>query len=234
MALSGGILIVGSLLWDERRKAWRESRLDMNSSQLVTAPIRYGRQAASRGKTYTMVFSNGCQAGQAKVVPYAHSVDSAADLITGAEHLWGAERNAAPGECLSAAWGCVALLCNPDKPMAEQVLNGWRTRLSKERNYGNLPQPDGEGCLVSTDGILQIGWPKYAGDQSAVAIDFLLATATSPTLAEGKYPTSEAIANVWNEDTGHHVQYFWKNRDNNIWTFEDDEIIKRLRSRRPH
>ena len=69
MPLNGGILIVGSLLWDERREGWRRSRLDMESAELVTAPIRYGRQSETRGNTYTMVFSRGCDTGKAMVVP---------------------------------------------------------------------------------------------------------------------------------------------------------------------
>jgi hypothetical protein len=36
--LTVGILIIGSLLWDERRQAWRNARLDMASIDTVTAP----------------------------------------------------------------------------------------------------------------------------------------------------------------------------------------------------
>jgi hypothetical protein len=63
-----GILIIGSLLWDERRKAWRDERLEQDSADTVVAPIRYGRLSGQqRGHTYTMVFSRGCEAGRAKV-----------------------------------------------------------------------------------------------------------------------------------------------------------------------
>src|SRR5437879_4452497 len=108
--LSVGVLIVGSLLWDARRQTWRDASLQMASSELVTAPIRYGRRSQQRGNTYTMVLSRLCAAGQAKVVRCAKTVSSPDDLIVEADHLWAAERNGAVERRISAGWGCVALL----------------------------------------------------------------------------------------------------------------------------
>lgn len=54
MPLTVGILIIGSLLWDERRQAWRNARLDMASIEIVTAPIRYVRRSESRGNIPTL------------------------------------------------------------------------------------------------------------------------------------------------------------------------------------
>jgi hypothetical protein len=66
--LNGGILIIGSLLWDERRQAWRDSRLDMASVQPVDgsnplwAAIPDAREHVHNG------FSRGCGIGRGIVV----------------------------------------------------------------------------------------------------------------------------------------------------------------------
>ena len=61
-------------------------------SELVSAPIRYGRRSGKRrGNTYTMVFSHGAAAGQAKVVWCSHTIASAENLIAEAVKLWEVE-----------------------------------------------------------------------------------------------------------------------------------------------
>jgi hypothetical protein len=55
--LSIGVLTIGSLYWDERRKAWRDSRLNLGDSWNVPMRIRYGRLSTGRDNSYTMVFS---------------------------------------------------------------------------------------------------------------------------------------------------------------------------------
>src|SRR5437899_2952284 len=112
--LDAGILIIGSLLWDKERQQWRNERLDCNQSELVSAPIRYGRLSGKRrGHTYTMVFSRSAPAGHARVVRCSHAITSADDLITEALRLWEAEElSENTGRIANAKWGCVALLCN--------------------------------------------------------------------------------------------------------------------------
>jgi hypothetical protein len=65
-----------------------------------------------------------------------------------------------------------------------------------------------------------------------IEVDLLLATANDPgiTASVPSYPTAKAIAEAWNR-AGRHVEYFWKNTDNGIRTFQDDEIRERLRPR---
>jgi hypothetical protein len=188
LPLDAGILIIGSLLWDTRRQAWRDARLDRASPEVVTAPIRYGRKSEGRGNTYTMVFSRLCELGQARVVRCARAVSSAEDLIAEAEQLWAAERNRPVERSISAGWGCVALLCNPDRDVPQEILTGWERRVARERYYGNVPQTADEGSLVSSDGVLQIPWPRRVTGNAAVPLDLLLATATYPTL-EGMPPS---------------------------------------------
>lgn len=53
-----GVLIIGSLYWDDdkpHREEWRRDRLRMDNRQYVKVPIRYGRYSETR-KGYTMVF----------------------------------------------------------------------------------------------------------------------------------------------------------------------------------
>src|SRR5687768_3087047 len=104
-----GILIVGSLLWDQQvhRVQWREARLDMAGAVKTALAIRYGRRSSSRKDTYTMVLSPGDAAGQAIIVPTKAGMESASDLRAEAEALWQAEDKGAKGGILSRSWGAV-------------------------------------------------------------------------------------------------------------------------------
>jgi len=104
--LTAGVLIIGSLLWDSEkgRPAWRDARLDVASAQAVTAPIRYGRKARTRGNSFTMVFSRQCPAGLAKLVPCSHTISTPQDLITEAEYLWKAEKPDAELHRIASRW----------------------------------------------------------------------------------------------------------------------------------
>ena len=97
----------------------------------------------------------------------------------------------------------------------------------RESEYGRLPIASGEGPLVNDSGILQIEWPRPLYGESATLPDLLLATVTQPTLSkDGKsYPSVEAIAQAWKTDTEGHVQYFRKNIENGIKTFQDDAFV---------
>jgi hypothetical protein len=232
--MTAGFLIIGSLLWDSDpvREAWRNARIVMKSAIKVTAPIRYGRLSSSRGNSYTMVFSRLTQAGQAILVPCSHTISSLEDLIEEAECLWKAEQPRARAHRIAANWGCVALLCNPKRTIPENLLRGWAKRVGREPDYGNVSQTREEGILVSDDGLLQINWPLLVEGGSAAQVDLLLATANDPeiTASSPSYPAAEAIADAWNH-AGDHVEYFWKNMDNGICTFQDHDIRARLHPR---
>ena len=234
MALSIGVLIIGSLYWEPERAAWRDSRLDMTATYDVEAPIRYGRLSIGRDNTYTMVFSRSCPPGHAKVVRCRREVETGNDLIGEAEHLWTAERNRKPNGRVAANWGCVALLWNPASRIPETVLNGWAIRVSADKDYGSVPQLASEGILVSDEGLLNIPWPVISGSDRNVPMDLLLATATHPNLGgEPKsYPHPAQIAAAWRSGEAvrnNRVAYFLNNVANGITTFEDYEISRLLR-----
>ncbi len=234
MPLTGGVLIIGSLLWDSEkgRPAWRDARLDMTSAQAVTAPIRYGRKAKTRGNSFTMVFSRLCPAGTAKLVPCSHAISTPQDLITEAEYLWKAEQPDAELHRIASPWGCVAALCNPERNLPEEILNGWAERVADEPGYGNVPQTEAEGRLIGKEGLLQIVWPGLVEGGAAVQLDILLVTANAPNLSGTPlcYPSVETIARAWNS-AGDHAEYFWRNTDCGIRTFQDDEIRELLHPR---
>ncbi len=76
ISLKGGVLIIGSLLWDKEkiRVDWKENYLDNKNSKTIAAPIRYGRISSDRHCTFTMIFSSECKEtnklGTARFVPF--------------------------------------------------------------------------------------------------------------------------------------------------------------------
>ena len=132
----------------------------MTSAQTVTAPIRYGRLSESRADTYTMVFSRSSEAGHAKAVRCTRGVSTPADLMAEAEALWKAEQPGAGLGRITADWGCVALLCNPERNVPGSVLKAWADRVEREPNYGQVCQTQEEGHLIGEDGLIRIDWPE--------------------------------------------------------------------------
>jgi len=233
MPLTAGVLIIGSLLWDESRQAWRNARLDMTTVKNVTAPIRYGRLSSSRGNTYTMVFSRLCQTGHAKAIRCSRGVSTGADLIAEAEALWKAEQSDAPAGRIAAGWGCVALLCHPERKVPKSLLGAWADRVAREPNYGQVSQTQTEGRLIGDDGLLKIDWPRLVEGGAPVDVDLLLVTANDPRINASslKYPDVGMITNAWNAAANKNAEYFWRNTENGIRTFQDDEIRALLRPR---
>ena len=108
-------------------------------------------------------------------------------------------------------------------------MDGWAGRISGEPGYGNVPQVDGEGELVSKAGILQIAWPRLLDKSEQGLPDLLLATATHPTLhgSPSDYRSAEMIAHAWNADIGNNVEYFRQN------TAHGMHVSRRCNSRTP-
>lgn len=219
--MRGGILIIGSLLWDDaaEREAWRKARLLLDLRQNVVAPLQYGRRSQSRGNTFTMTVAPGEPAGTAAVVPCAASVYRIEDLVNEAEALWKAEQPSARAAAMSAAWGCVGVVFRPDNRALDWT-DHWRDVFSK---HASPTSP------VDEHGILQIGWPPLS-DRSDVTLDFLLATVTRRACTR---PTPEAIADAWINQNAGHERYFFENVRNDIRTADDLAIWKRMSQMNP-
>jgi hypothetical protein len=194
MNLSIGILIIGSLHWDDQdhRRQWRNDRLQTDREFPVRAPIRYGRKSESRGNTYTMIFSPSCDLGKAKAVLCKKRISSIDDLMIEAEKLWIAERRAGDeivrNEKLSTRWGCVALLQHPrfltgsSKEFMQPLIEGWKQRVSMEPHYNGGEYEAKDGSAVNKSGLLQIGWPALSDGCGHTPLDLILATVTKPSL----------------------------------------------------
>lgn len=236
-----GVLIVGSLYWDVEppRPRWRAERLDCAHQEHVRVPIRYGRRSTTRGDSYTMVVSPALAAdklGTAIAVPY-----QSCDLVEEAEELWAAEDNSniAPEGSISASFGCVALLENPDLPLPDELRKAWMDRVGREEDYKTPIRMDGEDRDVvdQCSGFLKIEWPRTVTGPP-LGWNALLVTATSPRGPKQSsyfYPSPREIADAWsipeNHDSrpGRTVDYFWNNQKNRITTYQDPEIEARLR-----
>lgn len=178
-----------------------------------------------------MVFSqlSDDRLGRAIIVPCQHGAYSAPDLIAEAEWLWSAEDNKVPSLCgrspaqsISAEWGgCVALLRNPQSSVPQELLDGWAKRVSRERHYNA-----NERRLVDARGMLLIDWPHLT-EGGVAPLDLLLATSNDP---EPTYPQVQEIADAWNREPDCELrgEYFRRNRENGIYTFQDEAINERL------
>lgn len=237
MPVTLGVLTVGSLYWDaaQTRKKWRNERLDMASEVSVKVPIRYGRESRCRDYTYTIVFSRLCLweshgLGVAKAIPCSREVSSTSDVIDEAESLWAAEREEISSDQVSARWGCIAVLPNPNRNVPNEILTSWSKRVSQERTYGNLDHTRSEEPIVDDAGILQIPWPQTVDDEP-LDFDLLLATATNPTLVGNPptYPRIKKIARAWINDKNDNDRYFWDNIEYGIRTYQDQKIKKHLK-----
>ena len=236
------LLIVGSLYWDDacHRRTWRRDRLDQYGGRYVRVPIRYGR-LSSRRQSYTMVFSRSLGAddyGRAIVVPCSQRVRRVSDVVDEAVHLWTAETSDGKNEeCRVSAesgWGGVALLPNPQRPMPADLRAGWSERISGESGYCKqlLEMDNDEDIAVNRSGFLRISWPEAEDGSRLVDVDLLLAAATAPTTENGCYPAVQKIADAWNScDEG--GNYFWRNREHGITTFQDADIRARFQTGKP-
>ena len=236
-----GVLIVGSLYWDLKppRPRWRAERLDSAHQEHVRVPIRYGRRSSTRGDSYTMVVSTALAAdelGTAIAVPCR-----SCDLVEEAEELWAAEDNSNDGGegRISAGFGCVALLENPDCPLPDKLRMGWTDRVGREVNYKTPMRMHGEDrdLVDPCSGFLKIDWPLTVAGPP-LGWNALLVTATSPKGPKRSsriYPSPQVVADAWsipeNYDSrrGRTVDYFWNNQKNGITTHQDPEIEARLR-----
>lgn len=227
--LKGGILIIGSLLWDEKseiRKKWRNDFLDIENKIKTKAPIRYGRVSSgnSRKCTYTMVFSEECnrenKLGNAFFVPFKDISVNLETLRNQSLELIKSERNKKllKSESFDWDWGTLALAINPDlldkvPEKHKQLTEFWK------KQYGGGFNPEqykvgNEKPAVDKQGILSFNWTDELKD-----FDFLIATATKP---EKEYPTPKKIADriIVNE----YSEYFDENVKAGISTFQDKEI----------
>ena len=222
MNLTGGVIIIGSLLWDnlDRRK-WRKNSLDSESKISVPLKIRYGRVSGSRYCTHTMIFSNdpNTKPGQGYVVGFRKRIrgpktlEKQAIALACAEGIWTRER-----QRLTCDWGAVGILVNENKPCAEKIRSLWK-KLFQEQRSGRYCHSQycfvDEEPIITDEGFLQLD-PKPEMSN----FDLLMATPTVPSPDRALTPREVADRMI----KQNYRVYFNGNIANNIATFQDDKI----------
>ncbi|MDP3462484.1 MAG: hypothetical protein Q8S18_06825 [Bacteroidales bacterium] len=222
--LSGGLLIIGSLVWDEHetRVSLRSDSLIMDKATLVPAPIRYGRKSEKRN-TYTMVISSDCMSdekiGIGSLVPFRNNIGNTTELDLVATSIINAEHKEIKSlNRYNWGWGCLALLINPSKSNnqnVKQLIEFWSSKFSIGFSSSDYVVAD-ELPFISKQGQLFIDWKDEYGD-----LDFIVMTATKPT---NPAPTALILSESFEMDNA----YFMGNRENNIHTYQDRQIINFL------
>jgi hypothetical protein len=222
--LSCGVLIIGSLFWDVKngRDTWRKRYLNLDSKKLIDLPIRYGRKSSTRSCTYTMVFSNDCanKLGKAYIVPFKEVIHGIKDLLDKSIDLAKAEGICQESEMsLYKSWGCVAIFINPrvDTKVTSEVRAFWMKQYQNTINPSCFRINDEKPC-VDKYGFLQLDCTLNTKD-----CDVILATPV--TINAERYPSSKEIADAIVKKKN---EYFCKNVQNGIATFQDAEIKKYL------
>lgn len=228
MPLRGGAIIIGSLLWDNsNRQKWRENNLCSENQFKVYIPIRYGRYSCRR-KIYTMVFSNNCYLkryglGTGWVLPIKTKINLFSELKKEAKKMGEAEGF---NNGFSSDWGSVALLLNPNKIIDDSIKEEWGKFMSDKipKYFLSDKKIKSEKFPIDFNGFLTIRWPKEVIQKNKIRkYDFLIATVTTPTLINNRYPTVYKIANAMEKENTD--SYFRKNRKHKITTFQDERII---------
>jgi len=242
--LQGGILIIGSLYWENEtnavnkvlgklREDWRIKELNIEEKIPVRCLIRYGRKSSSRYDTYTMLFSNSCpKLGSAILVPFKDTIPVEKDFKGLADQV----STVALVEGIREAteinsfkkWGMVALkimpsLINSDPDVAKQ-LKDWWAGLHRGSIDENPYRISGlERSSVTNEGFLNI---EVFSEDDLKPFDYILATPVVPGISA--YPTGKVIADAMNKSTPKYHTYFLENIKAEIRTFQDEEIIENI------
>lgn len=242
--LKGGVLIIGSLLWqdhldndkkDNVRKLWRDRHLLINHKIMVKAPIRYGR--LSKSDIYTMTFSNSCKAtkqGTGFFVPFKKTpLLTFADLMNEAKETSIAE--GMKGKLLSKesgtgnVWCSMVLLINPKTVTTDkkrELIKSWNAKITQEGALDISRFKIGrERPCIDKSGQLNLTWFLPVDNRDAEILnsyDIVIATATKPT----KYPSIRELSQKVKADTTRY--YFIQNYKHGITTFQDIQVLNKL------
>ncbi len=180
-----------------------------------------------------MVFSvslTNKEMGSGYVLPHRYVTHTKSELEKEAKRMGSAE---GPKVDLVANWVSVALLININSQYHSELRDSWKEIIGNRLISHPLLKPfNGDPSPISEDGFLTIPWPTTLDDTDLENYDYLLATTTLPMHKDERdgvhrYPTVKEIAYdvVCERDD----DYFRNNLKNNITTFQDHEILTRLK-----
>jgi hypothetical protein len=202
----------------------------------VRAPIRYGRRSTKRDNTFTMVFSRLVERsnygmGTAAVVKCRRPVTSVEHLNAEARRLWIAESpDGTPIRPYDESWGAIGVLFNPHSRRASKLRESWVESHagSLKKKYGHLTS---ERPLLDSARMLSFRWPLRPDGEPVRQCDVLLAAVTAPHLAGERYPSAAEIADAWIDGPAGREEYFFRNLEHGITTFQDGRIWARMKRR---
>jgi len=226
-----GVLIIGSLFWDNTngRRPWRELFFGENFHQhavKVPVPIRYGRYSTSR-ECPTMILSSSYhkegKLGQGIFLPFQNQKQKVEDIICSAKALSEAEGNANNRFIKGGRekWCVITYLSNPALAEAKQITN-FSEKFQAQYDPALASIQDQFKCNCESQavfneiGSLVIDWPENLND-----FDLILATQTKPTDC---FSPASMAASFFKKP-----EYFLKNRLNQIYTVDDDLILSELK-----
>jgi hypothetical protein len=249
--MNGGVLIIGSLFWDDDRnpndnirKDWRDGRLDNKNAIRVKLPIRYGRN--SKGGEFTMVYSANLEKnknlGIGYVVPFLNNpIEKYKQLEDEAIEIAKAEAlgNMNSPKFFTSWGGALGLLFNEkktNKENLEKFYNEWKLRFNTDK--GNKSDRDfcvkGERSSIR-NGKLQIDWPICVDNREQAKLnklDFIIGASNKPKYSLNgenevyKYPNIKEIALNHSNDKKRY--YFLRNIQNGIMTYQDFKILNEM------
>jgi len=240
--LKGGVLIVGSLMWqdyldkvgDDIRKTWRAEHLLTENRIMVRAPIRYGRYS-KKDEIFTMTFSktvNRKKFGTCYFVPFSKPcITTEAELLNEATALSNAE--GMKGHFVAnknKLWGTLGILFNNnkiDKLSRKKLTIFWKNKVTEKSNFNHKSYSlKKESPCIKSNGLLNFNWIEPVDSRQKGLLnsyDFILATATVPT---NHLKLNELSENVQTDKSRY---YFIENYKNGITTFQDIAVINSLR-----
>lgn len=236
MKLKGGVIIIGSLIWEDHlnnadniRKDWRKQNL-MDKPTLTKVPIRYGRESQTRKYTYTMVFSKSCEntLGQGLILSFNEDIVTFDGLERQAIALAIAEGIYKEDNLrLTSNWGSVGLLTNPslkkkDFASNELIHKKWTDLYHSYQDKfvaKNYKIDTEQESVITQNGFLNIDWQEEMKDY-----DILIAT---PVIPKPKSLIADNEIAQRMIDKNYQV-YFQSNKEKNITTSADRTIQQLL------
>lgn len=232
LGLSGGVIIIGSLLWDTKngRDTWRKDNFSNDLIHKVSLPIRYGRLSYFRSNTYTMVFSNDCsdKLGFGCILKYKKQINEFNELCDQAIKLAKVEGiyKDQSNKKIFSSWGAVALLLSPtlDTNKKEYISKKWGEIYQNNINH-SCYRVNEEIPSIDKNGFLNLKVPV-----SFESLDYLFTTPV--TINVFSYPEAKDIAQAMLDND--YTVYFCRNRENGISTFQDNDIYTYLEKGKKH
>lgn len=235
-----GIIIIGSLLWDENRgkdleyrKNWRHENLDLKNKIHCKLPVRYGRKSG-KGKHYTMVYTkdiNYLNYGLGYLIPIQTEIKDIDEIISHAKKLSLAEgkETKSTSKCpvvkgAKEQWAVISFIFNSKLP--EDTKMKFRHEWNEKTNIKFLKIDkfnEFKESIINTDGEITSFWPesiKISEQEKVNEFDLILTTCTKINVS--KYPSNGDLLKDINKDDR---EYFFKNLQNGIITFQDFSIV---------